>query len=56
VCRGFDAGGVQKWERGGVPDAALLAVVADYFGVSIDALYGWKPGDCGTIRPFAAKP
>ena len=33
---------VSKWEVGGSPDAMLLPVIADYFGVSIDRLYGRK--------------
>lgn len=31
---------VSKWECGGTPDAELLPVLADYFQVTIDYLYG----------------
>ena len=48
---------VSKWESGGSPDAALLPVIADYFGVSIDhRLYGRKTLNCtdlhSSIREF----
>lgn len=31
---------VSKWENGGAPDLDLLPRIADYFGVSIDHLFG----------------
>ena len=31
---------VSKWEHGGSPDAEMLPLLADYFHVSIDSLYG----------------
>ena len=31
---------VSKWENGSYPDGDLLPKIADYFGVSIDYLYG----------------
>ncbi len=31
---------VSKWENGGVPDTELLPEIADFFGVSIDSLFG----------------
>lgn len=31
---------VSKWECGGVPDVELLPAIADYFGVTIDNLFG----------------
>jgi transcriptional regulator with XRE-family HTH domain len=31
---------VSKWENGGAPDLELLPRIADYFGVSIDHLFG----------------
>lgn len=37
---GVTAQAVSKWERGGVPDTELLPVIADYFDVSIDTLFG----------------
>lgn len=33
---------VSKWENGGAPDIELLPGIADYFGVSIDVLFGKK--------------
>jgi len=36
---------VSKWEGGGSPDTMLLPVIADYFGVSIDRLFGRKTRD-----------
>lgn len=38
---GVTAQAVSKWENGGAPDAELLPVIADFFGVSIDALFGY---------------
>ena len=37
---GISAQAVSKWENGGTPDIELLPRVADYFGVSIDRLFG----------------
>ena len=31
---------VSKWENGGAPDLELLPRIADYFGVSIDHIFG----------------
>ena len=31
---------VSKWENGSYPEGDLLPKIADYFGVSIDYLYG----------------
>ncbi len=42
---GISAQAVSKWERGGVPDIELLPVIADYFGVSIDYLFGRERSD-----------
>ena len=39
---------VSRWENGGMPDVALLPGIADYFGVSIDELFG---RDGGVMRP-----
>ena len=36
---GVTAQAVSKWENGGVPDLALLPAIADFFEVSIDALF-----------------
>ena len=43
---------VSKWEQGGLPDAALLPVVADALGVSIDALFGRQKEELGFYDLF----
>ena len=35
---------VSRWENGGAPDILLLPALADYFGVSIDELFGREGG------------
>ncbi|MCL2360625.1 MAG: helix-turn-helix domain-containing protein [Defluviitaleaceae bacterium] len=42
---------VSKWEVGGSPDAMLLPTIADYFGVSIDRLFGRK---CRNLNDLSA--
>lgn len=37
---GVSTQAVSKWECGGTPDISLLPAIADFFGVSIDALCG----------------
>ena len=37
---GVSAQAVSKWENGGVPDAELFPAIADFFEVTIDALFG----------------
>lgn len=37
---------VSKWENGSYPEGDLLPKIADYFGVSIDYLYGREEKDC----------
>lgn len=37
---GVSAQAVSKWENGGVPDIELLPVIADYFEVTLDELFG----------------
>ena len=37
---GISAQAVSKWENGGAPDIEMLPALADFFGVSIDYLYG----------------
>ncbi len=44
IAVGVSAQAVSKWERGGVPDVELLPAIADYFGVSIDSLFGRQIG------------
>ena len=39
---GVSGQAVSKWESGGSPDILLLPVIADYFGVTIDRLFGRK--------------
>lgn len=36
---------VSKWENGSYPDGDLLPKIADFFGVSIDYLYGKGKGE-----------
>lgn len=40
----ISAQAVSKWENGGAPDLELLPRIADYFGVSIDYLFGRGEG------------
>ncbi|MCL2404349.1 MAG: helix-turn-helix domain-containing protein [Defluviitaleaceae bacterium] len=40
---------VSKWEGGGSPDTMLLPVIADYFGVTIDRLFGRKTRDTSSL-------
>lgn len=42
---GVSAQAVSKWETGGTPDIELLPAIADYFGVSIDSLFGRDAAD-----------
>lgn len=46
---------VSKWENGGVPDTDLLPAIADFFGVSIDALFGRDSCDFGSIEMMLSK-
>ena len=39
---GVTAQAVSKWENGGVPDTELLPNIAEFFGISIDELFGVK--------------
>jgi len=47
---GLSAQAVSKWECGGAPDAELLPAIADYFGVSIDRLFGRSVTDYADIH------
>jgi len=47
---GVSAQAVSKWENGGMPDAELLPVIADYFNVSIDALFGRETLSDGNLH------
>jgi len=46
---------VSKWENGGVPDTDLLPKIADFFGVSIDTLFGRNITDYSDIENALAK-
>ena len=46
---------VSKWENGGVPDTELLPKIADFFGVSIDTLFGRNITDYSDIENALAK-
>jgi transcriptional regulator with XRE-family HTH domain len=47
---GVSGQAVSKWEVGGYPDIELLQPIADYFGVSIDRLFGRDTTDFGDIE------
>lgn len=42
---GVSTQAVSKWENGGVPDVELLPAIADFFGVSVDSLFGRNIND-----------
>ena len=46
---------ISKWESGGSPDASLLPALADYFGVSIDRLFGRRSFDYTNLGAEAYK-
>ena len=46
---GVSTQAVSKWECGGVPDTELIPIIADYFEVSIDTLFGRSINDYGDI-------
>ena len=46
---GVSTQAVSKWENGGVPDTDLLPKIADFFGVSIDTLFGRSLTDCNDL-------
>jgi len=52
---GVSTQAVSKWECGGVPDTELLPVIADYFEVSIDTLFGRDISDYTDAYTAAAK-
>ena len=52
---GVSAQAVSKWENGGAPDCALLPAIADFLGVSIDALFGRSVTNYSGIKEAVAK-
>lgn len=52
---GVSAQAVSKWENGGVPDTELLPGIADYFGVSVDTLFGRSLTDYGDVEAALVK-
>lgn len=52
---GVSAQAVSKWEKGGAPDCALLPMIADFFGVSIDTLFGRSAVDYEGVEEALAK-
>ena len=52
---GVSAQAVSKWENGGVPDTELLPKIADFFEVSIDALFGRSIADYCDLRTALIK-
>ena len=47
---GISTQAVSKWENGGAPDTELLPKIADFFEVSIDALFGRSIADYGNLE------
>ena len=47
---GVSTQAVSKWENGGTPDTELLPLIADYFSVSIDKLFGRSIGEYSDIK------
>ncbi|MGZ9585188.1 helix-turn-helix domain-containing protein [Paenibacillus marinisediminis] len=52
---GVTAQAVSKWEGGGSPDIELLPSIANYFGVSIDRLFGRTINDYANVENEFAK-
>lgn len=46
---------VSKWENGGVPDIELLPKIAEFFGVSVDFLFGRSITDYTDLKTAIAK-
>ena len=47
---GVSAQAVSKWENGGDPDAMLLPVIADFFHITIDSLFGRNDKDSAYVQ------
>lgn len=52
---GVSTQAVSKWENGGVPDTELLPKIADFFGVSVDSLFGRNITDYSGLRSALIK-
>lgn len=52
---GVSTQAVSKWENGGAPDVELLPKIADFFSVSIDALFGRSISDYEDPRAAIVK-
>lgn len=52
---GVSTQAVSKWECGGAPDIELLPVIADFFGVTLDKLFGRKENNYDGIEMKAAE-
>ena len=52
---GVSAQAVSKWENGGTPDTELLPLIADFFDVSIDRLFGRNIADYSDIETEVTK-
>lgn len=52
---GVTAQAVSKWENGGMPDCELLPRIADFFGVSVDSLFGRSISDYKDVKDTLAK-
>jgi len=50
VHLGVSPQAVSKWENGSYPDGDLLPKIADFFGVSIDYLYGRAKEDSAVVQ------
>lgn len=46
---GVSAQAVSKWENGGAPDVALLPLLAENLGVTVDSLFGLEDRPAGTM-------
>lgn len=52
---GVSTQAVSKWENGGVPDTELLPMIADFFSVSVDSLFGRNITDYSDLRKALMK-
>lgn len=52
---GISTQAVSKWECGGMPDPELFPAIADFFGTSIDRLFGRSISEYGDLETELAK-